>query len=125
VQRIFSLESRYDGVAPLGVLRAGGLKEFTGQRFVELTVEHNFRSTPFLILNIPYLYKNSIELITYGTVAQTWSASPVPFGSTTNGWYSEAGIGISRILTFFRFDFTYRIAQPRGFFVSLGVAQLI
>ena len=125
VQRVFSLESRYDGVAPLGVLRAGGLKEFTGKRFVALTVEHNFRSTPFLICNIPYLYRNSIELILYGTVAQTWSSSALPFGATTNGWYSEAGVGISRILSFFRFDITYRIAQPRGFFVSVGVAQII
>jgi hypothetical protein len=124
-QRIFSLESRYDGVGPLGVLRGGGVKEFTGRRFVSLTVEHNFRSTPFLMLDIPYLYKNSVEIILYGTAAQTWSSQPLPFGTTTNGWYSEAGIGISRILTFFRFDFTYRFAQPRSIFVTLGVAQLI
>lgn len=124
-QRIFSLESRYDGVGPLGVLRGGGIKEFTGQRFVTFTIEHNFRSTPFLMLNIPYLYKNSVELILYGTAAQTWSPKALPFGTTTNGWYSEAGIGISRILTFFRFDFTYRFAQPRTLFVSVGVAQLI
>ena len=124
-QRIFSLESRYDGVGPLGVLRGGGVKEFTGQRFVAFTIEHNFRSTPFLMLDIPYLYKNSIEVILYGTAAHTWTSKPLPFGVTTNGWYSEAGIGISRILTFLRFDFTYRIAQPRGFYVSLGVAQLI
>jgi hypothetical protein len=124
-QRIFSLESRYDGVGPLGVLRGGGVKEFSGQRFVAFTIEHNFRSTPFLMLNVPYLYKNSIEIILYGTAAQTWSSKPLPFGATTNGWYSEAGVGISRILTFLRFDFTYRIAQPRGLYVTLGVAQLI
>ena len=124
-QRVFSLESRYDGVGPFGVLRGGDVKEFSGDRFVSLSVEHNFRSTPFLILNIPFLYKNSIELITYGTVAQTWSKTPLAFGTTTNGWYSEAGVGISRILSFFRLDFTYRFMQPRGLFVSLGVAQII
>jgi hypothetical protein len=124
-QRIFSLETRYDGVAPLGVLRAGGVKEFSGQRFVAFTVEHNFRSTPFLMLNIPYLYRNSVEVILYGTAAHTWTSKALPFGATTNGWYSEAGIGISRILTFFRFDFTYRFAQPRRLYVTLGVAQLI
>jgi hypothetical protein len=124
-QRVFSLESRYDGVGPFGVLRGSDLKEFAGDRFISLCVEHNFRSTPFLFLNIPFLYKNSIELITYGTVAQTWSKVPLPFGTTTNGWYSEAGVGISRILSFFRLDFTYRFKQPRGLFVSLGVAQII
>ncbi|MCX6133420.1 MAG: DUF5686 family protein [Ignavibacteriales bacterium] len=124
-QRIFSLESRYDGIGPLGVLRGGGVKEFSGQRFVAFTIEHNFRSTPFLILNIPYLYRNSIEVTLYGTAAKTWTSEALPFGVTTNGWYTEAGIGISRILTLFRFDFTYRFAQPRGLFVSVGVAQLI
>jgi hypothetical protein len=124
-QRIFSLESRYDGVGPLGVLRGGGVKEFSGQRFVAVTIEHNFRSTPFLMLNIPYLYRNSIEVILYGTAAQTWSSKTLPFGVTTNGWYSEAGIGISRILTLFRFDVTYRIARPRALFLSVGVAQII
>jgi len=124
-QRTFTLESRYDGVGPFGVLRGGDIKEFSGDRFVALSIEHNFRSTPFLVLNIPYLYKNSIELILHGTVAQTWSSSTLPFGATTNGWYSEAGVGISRILSFLRFDFTYRFAQPRALFVTVGVAQLI
>lgn len=124
-QRTFSLESRYDGVGPLGVLRGGGVKEFSGQRFVAFTIEHNFRSTPFLMLNIPFLYKNSIEVTLYGTAAQTWTSMALPFGVTTNGWYSEAGVGISRILTFLRFDFTYRIAQPRALFVTVGVAQII
>lgn len=124
-QRIFSLDSRYDGIGPFGVLRGAGLKEFTGRSFVSLSLEHNFRSTPFLILDIPYLYRNSIEVIAHGTVAQSWSSSPLPFGATTNGWYSEAGVGISRILTFFRVDCTFRFAQPRGVFFSIGVAQII
>ena len=123
-QRIFSLESRYDDVGPFGVLRAGYVKEFAGDRFVSLSVEHNFRSTPFLLLNIPYLYRSSIELILHGTVAQTWSSSPLPFGQTTDGWYSEAGMGISRLFSLFRLDISYRFMQPRGFFLTFGVAQL-
>jgi hypothetical protein len=125
VQRLFSLESSYDGVGPLGVLRGGGVKEFAGRSFVSVSVEHNFRSTPFLILNIPYLYRQSIEVILYGAIAKSWSSSPLPFGRTTGGWYSEAGVGISRILTFFRFDFTYRFKEPRGLHLSVGVAQLL
>ena len=124
-QRLFSLESRYDGLGPFGVLRAGDVKEFSGDRFVSLSIEHNFRSTPFLFLNIPYLYRNSIELILHGSVAQTWSSSTLPFGKATDGWYSEAGVGVSRLLTFFRLDVSYRFLQPRGFFLTLGVAQLL
>jgi hypothetical protein len=123
-QRLFALESSFDGVAPLGVARGAGVKEFTGRHFVLLSAEHNFRSTPFLILDIPFLYRNSIELIAHGTVAKTWSNAPMPFGTSTNGWYSEAGIGISRVFSFFRFDLTYRMMEPRGVHLTLGIAQL-
>jgi hypothetical protein len=125
VQRLFALETRYDGVGPLGVLRGSGLREFTGHRFASLSVEHNFRSTPFLMLDIPYLYKNNIELIIHGSAAQSWSTSPLPFGTTTGGWYTEAGFGISRILSFFRIDLTWRMTAPRGLYLTFGVAQLI
>lgn len=124
-QRLFGLESSYDGVGPLGVLRGSGVREFTGRRFAVLSIEHNFRSTPFLILNIPYLYRNSIEIIAHATVAQSWSNTPLPFGSTTGGWYTEAGIGISRIFGLFRLDLTYRMKEPRGLYLTFGVAQLI
>ena len=122
-QRFFSLESRYDGVGPFGVLRTGDVREFAGDRFISLSLEHNFRSIPFLLLDIPYLYRNSIEVILHGSVARTWSSSVPPFGRTTDGWYSEAGVGISRLFSFFRLDGSYRFMQPRGFFLTLGVAQ--
>jgi hypothetical protein len=101
------------------------VKEFAGDRFVSLSVEHNFRSIPFLFLNIPFLYRNSIELIVHGTVAQTWSSSTLPFGRTTDGWYSEAGLGISRLFGFFRMDVSYRFMQPRGFFLTFGVSPIL
>ena len=124
-QRLFSLESRYEDLGPFGVLRTGDVKEFAGDRFVSLSVEQNFRSTPFLLLNIPCLYRNSIELTIHGTVAQTWSSSTLLFGKTTDGWYSEAGVGVSRLLSFFRLDVSYRFMQPRGFFLTFAVAQIL
>ena len=124
-QRLFGLESRFDGLGPFGVLRGADIREFIGDRFVSLSAEHNFRSIPFLILDIPFLYRSSVEVIVHGAVAQAWSSSALPFGKGTDGWYSEAGFGISRILTFLRLDATYRFSQPRGFFVTLGVAQIL
>jgi hypothetical protein len=124
-QRLFSLESRYDGAGPFGVLRGADVKEFSGDRFVSLSAEHNFRSTPFLILGVPYLYERSIELILHGSVAQTWSSIPVPFGQTTGGWYSEAGIGVSRLFSLLRLDVSYRFMQPRGVYLTLAVAQIL
>ncbi len=120
IQRSFSLDSRSSRYAPFGVLRGSGVKEFGGNRYVMLNLEHNFRSVPFLALNIPFLYKNSIELITFGSIAQTWTGTT----STSDGWYAEAGIGINRIFDIIRTDFTYRFTNPKQFYFTLSVANL-
>ncbi len=85
-----------------------------------ISLEHNFRSLPFLALDIPFLYRNSIELITYGAFAQTWYGST----SASNGWYAETGIGLARIFDLLRADVTYRCTQPRRFIFSLSIATL-
>ncbi|MBI3004133.1 MAG: carboxypeptidase-like regulatory domain-containing protein [Ignavibacteriales bacterium] len=125
-QRMFILDSPLLSYAPPGVLRGAGLKEFSGDRFVLLTAEHNFRSTPFLLLDVPFLYKNGIELIVQGTIARSWSRGSFsqPAVNTTNGWYTEAGIGISRIFGLLRLDCTRRFAAPSNWFVTLSVANL-
>lgn len=119
-QRMFGLDSRTSGYAPFGVLRGSDIKEFGGDRFVMISVEHNFRSLPFLALNVPFLYRNGIEVLIGGSVAQTWVHST----SQSGGWYAEAGAGISRILDLFRIDCTYRFKDPRGFFFTFSVANL-
>lgn len=119
-QRYFALDSRASGYAPFGVLRGSNVKEFSGNRFVMLNIEHNFRSVPFLLLDMPFLYKNSIELIVHSSIAQTWVGTT----STSNGWYSEAGIGINRIFDILRMDITYRIAEPGSVWLSMSAANL-
>jgi hypothetical protein len=122
---MFSLDSQYGGYAPFGVLRGSRVKEFAGNGYLMLSVEHNFRNTPFLALNIPFLYKNGIDLIVFGSAARMWnnSSHSLPSGSVTTGWYAEAGLGLSRLLGFFRVDCTYRFYQPRDIFITLGFAQ--
>jgi hypothetical protein len=126
-QRLFSLDSRYSGIGPFGVLRTAETREFSGDRFVMLTLEHNFRSVPFLLLDIPFLYKNGLELIVFGSVARSWARdlNALAFGRTTQGWHTEAGFGISRVLGFLRFDLAYRFNEPRNFLFSLGLARIL
>ncbi len=127
-QRLFNLESSYYGSAWFGSLRAARVKEFSGDRFVVLNVEHNFRRVPFLATGIPFLYKSNLELIVFGSVAQSWlSPSPIagpPIFNTTNGWYYEGGLSINRILDILRFDLTWRGKEPRGFAVTFGIADI-
>ncbi|MBI5464635.1 MAG: carboxypeptidase-like regulatory domain-containing protein [Ignavibacteriales bacterium] len=126
-QHVFTLDTKYLDFAPAGVLRGATPHEFGGENYVIATVEHNFRSTPFLALNIPYLYKNSIEILTYGTVARSWMERPQPslLIHATDGWYVEAGAGINRILGLLRLDVTYRFMNPTGLHVTFGVATLL
>jgi Family of unknown function (DUF5686)/CarboxypepD_reg-like domain len=127
-QRLFNLESSYLGTAWFGGLRAAGVKEFSGDRFALLSLEHNFRRIPFLASGIPFLYESNLELIMFASVAQSWLtpsalAGPPTF-RTTNGWYYEGGISINRILDIFRFDLTWRGVEPRSLALTLGIGDI-
>lgn len=126
-QRYFYLDSPLLGYAPSGILRGARIREFSGDTYFILTLEHNFRSTPFLWMNVPFLYRNSIEFLVYGTVARSWKyANSAPIGiHPTDGLYTEAGCSISRILGVFRIDYTYRIAAPQRSVLTLGIATLL
>ena len=123
-QRIFAVETQLAGYGPFGVMRAGQSRELTGTSAFSATVEHNFRSLPFLALGIPFLYTNSIELITYGGFARVWG-SPSGSSPSTRYWYTEAGIGISRIFDFLRMDLTWRLSVPRNLYFTIGAAQIL
>ena len=126
IHRLFVLDSRLLEYAPFGVLRGSGLREFTGDSFVLFSAEHNFRSTPFLFMDLPFLYKNGIELIVHGTIARSWlkQSSLKTALNQTKGWYAEAGMGISRIFGLLRLDVTRRFASPSDWLLTVAVANL-
>ena len=124
VQRWFSLESALASDAPFGVLRAARIREFSGTGYAAITVEHNFRTLPFLALGIPFLYEHSLELIVFGSAAHTW-AHDNAVSNTTAGLYGEAGFSLSRIFDLFRADFTWRVSSPRAFCFTVGIAPLL
>jgi hypothetical protein len=120
LQRDFVLDSQLGRFAPFGVLRTAYPREFTGDRFAMISAEHNFRSVPFLMLGIPFLYKSGIEILVDASAAQSWLNG----NSMTNGWYYEAGIGIGKIFGIIRADVTYRISNPNGLFFTIGISSL-
>jgi hypothetical protein len=102
-----------------------------------LNVEHNFRTLPFLWLDIPFLYENNIEFVVHGGVVlydemSHGSRYAIPgsdvlgVDNTTPGsWYYEIGFGISRIFELLRCDFTWRLSDPQIFHFTLAVANLL
>jgi hypothetical protein len=123
-QRLFGVETSLSSFAPFGVQRAGTARELTGTRLVSFSIEHNFRSVPFLLLGIPFLYENNIELILHGGAARVWGA-PAGAPPSAQRWYTEAGVSINRLFELFRTDFTWRLSHPTDFVFTLGVAHIL
>ncbi|MGA9119329.1 MAG: DUF5686 family protein [Bacteroidota bacterium] len=121
-QRYFSVETGAAGTSSFGAMHSMGLKEFRGTSYAALEVEHNFRSLPFLLLGIPSSLRFNLEFLLHAGMANSWGQGDFPHHS--DGWYYEAGFGLSRILDLFRMDFTWRLSAPGGFAVSIGVANL-
>ncbi len=122
-QKHFTVDSQLSGFAPFGVVKSIRVKEHVGDQFISLSLEHNFRSVPFLALGIPFLYKKHIEFIIHSSISQTWLQNK----SQTNGWYYEAGIGIGKIFDLLRADLTYRFPndERKGrLFFTMSTSQL-
>lgn len=126
-QKIFALDGRSVGYGPFGALKGASQKEFAGEGYVLIALEHNFRSIPFLALDIPFLYENSIELLLHGAAARTWNrnGATLPTGRLTDRWYGEAGIGVGKIFGLIRIDCTRRLSAPAGFFWTLGISRIL
>jgi hypothetical protein len=123
LQRAFTLESAMDGFAPFGAMCALGEAKTYGRGCASLFIEHNFRTLPFLALGIPFLYDRGIELIVHGGAARTWGNAGEP-GPVMGHIYTEAGVGLSRILDLFRVDLSWQLSGGSGFAVTVGVAPL-
>jgi hypothetical protein len=129
-QRYFSLASNVFSVGGHGMLHGTGPREFYGDRYALCSVEYNFRRAPFALTGIRWLYESKLEFIIVGAVARTWFSGqtlrvpdfPV---NDTQGWYSEAGVGVSNVLDLFRVDLTYRFKQPRQFVLTLLLSDFV
>ncbi len=122
-QRFFSNESSVANIVAGGALRGAKVKEFYGDRYACISFEHNFGEVFPGMLRIPNIASFGIELITYGNIAWTdFSKSALDIIKsqelisktttfTNDRYYYEAGIGLNKLLLFFRFDITARISQ--------------
>lgn len=132
-QRFFSLESSVSGLATATSFRSASVKEFYGDRFLAISLAHNFGEVIPGLLRIPNVASFGIEFLLTGSVAWTgfrpqtlaFTKTELPsIEATTDGIYGEVGFGINRILLFFRADLTARITQRERpqFFVTLTAA---
>jgi hypothetical protein len=105
------------------------VKEFYGDRYLALTLAHNFGELVPGLLRIPNVASFGLEFLLTGSVGwsafESGSVTVLPStAQTVDRWYYEAGIGVNRILLFFRLDVGARFSQRErpGFYVTLGAA---
>jgi hypothetical protein len=133
VQRFFSLESSVSGLASPASLRGLLVKEFYGDRMASLALVHNFGELVPGLLRIPNIASLGLEFLAIGGVAWTqFSPQALEYTRTALGStdvtrervYYEVGMGINRILLFFRLDAVARLSQRQHpqFFFSLSTA---
>lgn len=129
-QRHFELYSRFETFAGYGMLKGLSRREFYGDRFVALTLDHNFRRVLFAPFDIQWLMESNLELIVEANAARSWFTgkelrTPLFPEHDSKGWYTEASVGISNILDLFRFDVTRRFSSPGGWAYTLSVSDFI
>lgn len=127
-QRFFSMESSASGLAAEGAVRGLGVKEFYGDRYAVLTMEHNFGEIEPGLFRIPNIAPLGLEFLLTGAAGYTeFSKETTDYmqimlnstAATADKSYYEVGLGINRAFLFFRFDITARLSQrvsPQFFF---------
>lgn len=127
-QKFFSTETAASGLAAGGVVRTMNVKEFYGDRFASLYFEQNFGELIPGIFRIPNVASFGLEFIGFTNVVYTsinqnnlkynnilnneFQTNYYNFTSKTDdNIFYEVGLGLNRLLIFFRLDFTVRFTQ--------------
>lgn len=119
-QKFSSLESSVSGLVVGSVFRGMSVKEFYGDRYATISLSHNFGEVIPGLLRIPDIASFGIEFIAFGGIGwTTFSPQTMEYTKTTlpttdltsDNTYYEVGLGINRILLFFRLDVNARLSQ--------------
>lgn len=119
-QRFISSESGIGALVVGSAFRGMRIKEFYGDRLLSLQMSHNFGEVVPGLLRIPNIASFGIEFLLFGGVqwtsfSEATRAAYAPMLPTTDATadrtYFEIGMGINRLLLFFRLDVNARLSQ--------------
>lgn len=119
-QRYISSESGIGALVVGTAFRGMRIKEFYGDRLLSLQMSHNFGEVVPGLLRIPNIASFGIEFILFGGVQWTgfseatrraYAPTLPSTDATADRTYFEVGMGINRLLLFFRLDVNARLSQ--------------
>jgi hypothetical protein len=113
-QKIFDVISRGDVLESGSAMRTALEKEYAGDRIAVVQIDYTVGSTPFRWLGIPVIKSTDLIFFTGSAwtdiSAQSLALQTVPV-STAGQIYTEAGIGLGRIMGLFRIDCAWRVTH--------------
>lgn len=134
-QRLYSFETSASNTVSSRAFRTMLVKEFYGDRFLTMNLDHNFGEIIPGVLRIPNIASFGIEFIAFYNVGvssislQTKEKfkdilkTQKSIDESPDQIYQEIGLGLNKILLFFRTDFTIgfgKHSQPRFLFTISG-----
>ena len=125
-QRFGALEAGMAFFSPFGTFRTVRGHPFEGERYAALYWEHNFKSTPFELLELWHWAMRGTGLVVHGASGRTWIDPErlavlgyVP--RYRDGFRHEAGVSLI-LYNLLRLDLTGRLDRP-GWSVGASVAR--
>ena len=106
----FHLPGNYGTLSNPFVFRTILIDDFVGDSYFILFVENNFKNTLFNLLNIPFLEHNKYDLLFYFNWGMIKNKEIIK-EYFDKQYYYEIGFGLGNILSFFRFDFGWRLSK--------------
>ena len=127
VQRFGIIDAGLTVFGPFGAFKSLRNRPYEGEKYLAVFWEHNFRTVPFELLNLDFLYKNGISLIIFGGHGRTWISDQrlkmLDYDYRyTNEVHSEIGVSISGIFDFLRIDLTQRLDR-RLFYAGIAFSR--
>lgn len=112
--RMFTVEGTLRRFMFPSSFRTMTLRQYSGDRFVAVTVEHNFRNIPFGLIGLPGVPMDLILRAGYAEVSAGHVTTVPVFYERPVRRYWEYTFGIGRIFDLLRLDLTYtKVPAPR------------
>jgi hypothetical protein len=104
IQHLLTPPTALSFYAPGGVLKGVQQYELVGDKYIFVQIEHNWQTLPFALLHATKLEESGIQIITGGSIANSWNSSL--YYVQQNNWepYWEVYFGIAGLMDLFRVD---------------------
>ncbi|MFC1490039.1 DUF5686 family protein [Candidatus Latescibacterota bacterium] len=124
VQRYGAIDGRFKGFSPFGAMKTLEKGLVGGKHHLAIFAEHTFRTTPFEMLKIKRLTRNT-EIALHGAYGRTWEVKRnigyLP-ESIENG-HGEMGITLHNVFKYLRVDFSKHLDSSNYYF-GVGLTKL-